>query len=356
MADAEGHCEEAISHALIAETEDTSRRFLELRDEIRLFRKWIQTKPITRDDGIREIRKIRRRFEGFNSAYDVSKCETCGDSEEIMSEVTRIISSLKNNGQVVAAHDGTDFLVMERELAETVLIRLSEKYGVKPPKLVISDKCHEPMIGMYSSDKIMMCRPGINLHVLAHEFWHHVQKVNGKPLNEVEAETFAIDYFASPPQKGLYAHHNHNFNDNKMAVLSGKADWNDVGVIYGGQVLGYSVEYALKYIDTIAPAGFVGKPISFWGNLLGAAGGVYGAMNLSSPYNVIAALVGGYLTTDLLNQLIGMFAPATRVAVAPRVYVAPTTAPPVVVNHAVAGTGRYVVGPAPTQGTYVVTH
>ena len=358
LADAEGHCDEAISHSLIAETKDKSQRFLELRDEIRGFRRWVQSSPITRDEGIREIRKIRRRFEGFNPDYDVSKCETCGDSEEMMAEVTKIISNLKNNGQVVAAHNADDFLLMERELAETVLAKLSKKYGVDPPELVISDKCHEPMIGIYNADKIMMCQTGINLHVLLHEFWHHVQKVNGRHLNESEAEAFSVDYFASPPQKGLYALHTNNFSDRKMAVLVGKADWNDVGTIYGGQILGYSTEYALKYIDTIAPAGFIGKPISFWGNLLGAAGGIYGAMNLKKPYNVIAALVGGYLTTDLLNQLIGMFAPATRLAVAPRVYVAPgaATAPPVVVNHAVSGTGRYVVGPAPTLGTYVVTH
>ena len=89
LADAEGHCDEAISHALIAETKDESQYFLELRDEIRGFRRWIQSSPITRDEGIREIRKLRRRFEAFNSAYDVSKCETCGDSEEIMAEVTK---------------------------------------------------------------------------------------------------------------------------------------------------------------------------------------------------------------------------------------------------------------------------
>ena len=95
LADAEGHCDEAISHALIAENEEKSRRFLELRDKIRDFRKWIQSSPITRDDGIREIRKIRRRFESFNPDYDVSKCETCGDPAEVMQEITKILNDLK---------------------------------------------------------------------------------------------------------------------------------------------------------------------------------------------------------------------------------------------------------------------
>ena len=137
LADAEGHCDEAISHALIAENEDTSRSFLELRDEIRNFRKWIQSSPVTRAEGIREIRKIRRRFEVFNPDYDVSKCETCGDSAEVMKDITKILIDLKRKPGAAAAHgsDVEDFLVMEREMAEKLITKLSEKYGVKPPSL-----------------------------------------------------------------------------------------------------------------------------------------------------------------------------------------------------------------------------
>ena len=60
LADAEGHCDEAISHSLIVDGKDSSNSFLVLRDEIRSLRKWIQRSPITRDEGIIEIRKVRR--------------------------------------------------------------------------------------------------------------------------------------------------------------------------------------------------------------------------------------------------------------------------------------------------------
>lgn len=141
LADAEGHCDEAISHALIAENEETSRSFLELRDTIRDFRRYIQSSPITRDEGIKEIRKIRRCFEAFNPDYDVSKCETCGDPAEVMDEITKILDNLKKKPLAVAAHEpiANEFLLMERELAEKLITKLSEKYGVEPPKIEILD-------------------------------------------------------------------------------------------------------------------------------------------------------------------------------------------------------------------------
>ncbi|GAH92120.1 unnamed protein product, partial [marine sediment metagenome] len=107
---------------------------------------------------------------------------------------TKIISDLKKNPLEVAAHESEadEFLLMEREMAEKVIAILSEKYGVKPPQLIISDKCHEPNIGLYSDNKIMVCKTGVNLHVLAHEFWHHVQSENGMHMDEGEAEKFAV--------------------------------------------------------------------------------------------------------------------------------------------------------------------
>ncbi|GAH10463.1 unnamed protein product, partial [marine sediment metagenome] len=134
LADAEGHCDEAVSHSLISEDSETSKRFLELREEIKELRQWIQSSPITRDDGIREIRKLRRSFEGFNSSYDVSKCETCGDSTEIMKSATQVLEKLRNHS-ATAHHefDANEFLTMEREMAEKIIDVLSKKYGVDPP-------------------------------------------------------------------------------------------------------------------------------------------------------------------------------------------------------------------------------
>ena len=352
LADAEGHCDEAISHALIAESEDSSMIFLELRDEIRSFRKWIQSSPITRDEGIREIRKIRRRFEAFNPDYDVSKCETCGDPSEIMEDITKIIKDLKNKQIKVAAH-GSDvdaFLVMEREMAEKVISILSEKYGVKPPKLIISDKCHEPMIGLYTANQIMVCKTGVNLHVLAHEFWHHVQSNNGMHMDEDEAEKFAIELFETPHQKALYSMHNNSNNDSKMVQSIKK-----VGTIYGLQQLGYATDYALRYADTLRPAGFLGQPLSFWGDLLGTVGGVAGALKLKAPYDLAAAMIGGYLSTNLWNHL-ARLAPM-GFATPPLVYTPARTVTNTGMVYTPAPITTTTIRPTPfvTKGRYVVT-
>ncbi|GAI01967.1 unnamed protein product, partial [marine sediment metagenome] len=345
---AEGHASEAISHALIAEDRETSRRFLELRDEIRKFRKWIQSSPVTRDDGIREIRKLRRQFEGFNIDYDVSKCETCGDPTEIMEDITKIIRDLKNNAQATAAHENEaeDFLVMEREMAEKVIAILSKKYGVEPPELIISDECHEPMIGLYTSalmgspGRIMVCKTGVNLHVLCHEFWHHVQAKNGMHLDEGEAEKFAVEFCASP-QKGLYANHNHSHTERKMVKTI-----KDVGIIYGLQQVGFGTDYALKWADTQMPLGFLGQPVSLWGDLAGTLGGILGALYLDEPYDLAAVMIGSYLSTDLWNHLIRLTAPATLVARPPPLVYTPGNVvkpAPAVPTPAAVAPGRYQI-------------
>ena len=315
LADAEGHCDEAISHALIAENEETSSDFLELRDNIRGFRRYVQSSPITRDEGIREIRILRRQFEGFNSDYDVSKCETCGDSAEIMEDMTKILSDLRNNSHAMASHepDAEDFIIMEKEMAVKLITKLSEKYGVKPPKIVISDECHEPNMGLYSANQIMVCKTGVNLHVLAHEFWHHVQKEKGMHLDEGDAEKFAVELFEAPHQKGLYANHNHSHNETKM-VKSIK----DVSMIYGLQQLGFAADYGLKYADTLRPEGILGQPISFWGDVIGTVGGIAGALYLKAPYDLASAMVGGYLSTNLWNQMARLI--PMRIATPPLTY------------------------------------
>jgi len=335
LADAEGHCDEAISHALIAENEETSRRFLELRDEIRNFRKWIQSSPVNRDEGIREIRKIRRSFEGFNPDFDVSKCETCGDTTEVMEDITKIIRDLKNNAQNTVAHENEadDFLVMERKMAENVIAKLSEKYGVTPPELVISDKCHEPNAGLYSANQIMVCKTGVNLHVLAHEFWHHVQKEKGMHMDEGEAEKFAVDLFKATHQKGLYSNHAHSHNERKMVKTI-----KDVGIIYGLQHLGFAADTGLKYANTLMPQGILGQPLSLWGDVLGTILGILGALKLRAPYDLAAAVVGGYISTNLWNQLARIV--PLRVATPPALVYTP---PGTVTTPAVAAKGRYIV-------------
>ena len=338
LADAEGHCDEAISHALIASDNEESRKFLELRDEIKKFRNWIQTRPINREQGIKEIRRLRRKFEGFNEDYDVSKCETCGDTDAIMTEARKILSQLKQDK--IARHDGDaeEFLELEKDMAQKVINRLSEKYNVAPPELVIIDQCHEPENAAYTKDHIFVCRSGINLHVLLHEFYHHLQKIGGKHLKEEEAEDFAVDFFKKP-EKTLYALHTHKNSRNKLTELK------DVGLIYGGDAIGVGVHEILMSLDARYPTWSVAP--SLLGDVAAAIIGAYGALNLAAPWDLLFPVVGGYVAMDLWRHIQLLMQPSIRVATTtvPRTtqVVSYTTQNHVAVKPTPINTGKYVV-------------
>lgn len=87
LASAEGHADEAVSHSLIADTEESSKKFRELRDEIRNLRYDLQTGTVSPESGIKGVRGIRRRFESFNPDFDISKCEACEIKVEIIKPV-----------------------------------------------------------------------------------------------------------------------------------------------------------------------------------------------------------------------------------------------------------------------------
>jgi len=225
LGDAESHLDEAISHALIVEGEESSNKFYELRDKVKDFRKWIQSSPITRDEGIKEIRKLRREFESFNEAYDISKCEACGPIDEVLKEMENILTKVKKSNKI----------------GETKL-----KNDIKEDN-------------PYSKN--------------------------------------------NNPQKTLYSIHNNKNSDNKLDNLK------DVGMIYGGEQLGYGALKALLWADATYPTGFLGQKISLWGDLIGAGVGIYGGLKFDEPWDLVAALVGGYLTTDLWRHLETMLTP-----------------------------------------------
>ena len=83
LADVEGHLDEAISHSLIAESEEQSKQYRELRNDVRWFRHELQAGNVTPEEGIKQVRKIRRAFESFNPEFDISKCESCTVKVEI---------------------------------------------------------------------------------------------------------------------------------------------------------------------------------------------------------------------------------------------------------------------------------
>lgn len=331
-----------------AETED-ELHFMEcLMNQARVFKSKIRSGEYRTQEDMNAVkdwaRESRHRLEAKNWSGEWRRLEKGVDHTEVMADLTKIISDLRKNSPAMAAHKGIaeEFLVMEREMAENLIGTLSAKYGVDPPKLMISDKCHDPNRGLYAQGIIYMCQSGISLHVLSHEFKHHVQLERGTHMDEGEAEKFAVELFASPPQKSLYALHNHSHSEVKMTIRgTSKIDIKDVGVIYGGELLGFSAGHGLRYLDTLRPIGFWGQPLSFWGDLIGSVGGALGALYLKAPLNVLAALVGGYLATDLVTHLIRIAAPITGVAVPPQVAIPPVTVTP---------PGQLVV----TQGKYVI--
>jgi hypothetical protein len=175
LLDAEGEADEAVSHSLMVEGSEPSEKFKRLRDELRAFRKRVQKGQVNVDEGIKEVRRLRREFELFNPEYDISRCKSCGPIEEWLGLLkTKPLEEL------------------ERETADKVLTYLSQKYKVPKPELVITERCTEPSFGLYEKGKIAMCKGGVNIHVLAHEFKHYMDHLQGKPISEVEAERFAV--------------------------------------------------------------------------------------------------------------------------------------------------------------------
>ena len=112
----------------------------------------------------------------------------------------------------------------------------------------------------------------------------------------------------------------------------------ETGVIYGLQQLSYAADTLLKYADTLYPTGLLGQPVSLWGDIVGTLAGIAGALGLKAPYDLAAAVVGGYLSTDLWNQL-ARLVPMRAPVPSALVYIPPATVsvrPPVT-------TGRYVI-------------
>ena len=83
LASCESHADEAISHALIAESDKSSNKFRQLRNKTRDFREALQAGRVTPEEGIKQVRTLRREFESFNEEYDISLCEACEVTVEI---------------------------------------------------------------------------------------------------------------------------------------------------------------------------------------------------------------------------------------------------------------------------------
>lgn len=82
LASAEGHADEAISHAADLNragimAQGTPQEFKMIRDELHDLRDKFQEGGYTVTQAIAELRDTRRQFESFHPEFDISKCKAC---------------------------------------------------------------------------------------------------------------------------------------------------------------------------------------------------------------------------------------------------------------------------------------
>ena len=295
-ADMEGHCNEAISHSLATGHPDESKKWTRLRDEVRGFRQEVQAGKVQPSTGILEIRKIRAYFEGFNPAYDISKCAACGDTsplEDLKEALGPAQPSLRDQ---------------EEALAHRVVNDLAAKYHVEPPRLVINERCHSPTAALYDNGTIHMCRGGVSAQVAAHEFEHHLQLLNGKPMDEEEAETSA----RRDLEKRLYVAPSayHSNGDQKDLNTVRKLASKKVLVILASPLVGLGIIEATKKLSVTTPT-IMGVNTGLLVDTLGVVGGVGAYALLPAKYNTLAEaalFVGASLIPDLLAKA-GIYPP-----------------------------------------------
>lgn len=183
LAEVEGHCDEAISHAAELGLEDMSSKFRELRDMVKELREKLH--EYSQIEGIKRVRELRKFFESFNPEYSV-KC-ACGHNS---------------------------YTELEKEYAEKLLDMLSKEYNVPKPRLVILDNCpvKEPVVfgefRVTDAPEIVLCKSSVDLHKIFHEWHHYLQYLEKKPLDEKSAEEYAL----------VKARHNGSYNYKALTV------------------------------------------------------------------------------------------------------------------------------------------
>jgi len=189
LAEIEGEADEAVSHSLVVEGEEVANKFRELRDQVRQLRKEFQKGKITPEEGIRRLRRIRGFFESFNPEYDISKCDTCGASEEVLKAFFQKASPVVGAG-------------LQRSALGLVKY-LAARYNVPVPKVVfqpcpgVGGACYMYPVASSSKDGeedlgvIYLDPKTFNPHQICHEFAHYLHRVRGEEDSEEKANEFA---------------------------------------------------------------------------------------------------------------------------------------------------------------------
>jgi len=221
-----------------------------------------------------------------------------------------ITKTIKPCGTGITHLSSVSLKEAEEEYARSIVRHLAQKYNVPEPELRFVDKCPtEPtQYGLFQKEggksEIVLCRSGVDLHKYYHEFFHYLQSLAGKPLNEAEAESFALKEAASHPpsrpkvEKTLYVEA-HNIRGSEGSMTT----WKEVGVVYGGQHIAKGLERGFVEIDKYMKkeAALVQERPSTWLNVGLGIGlplvAVFG--KVKSPYDMLLVLMGGHFSTKL---------------------------------------------------------
>jgi len=211
---------------------------------------------------------------------------------------------------------------IEQETADRILSALAFKHRVPKPNLVLTDRCHEPGEGAFIEEvppppegvkwTIQLCKGGLNLHVLLHEFRHYLSRLEGRPIDEDAAECYALQQVFGPgnaclkrsaccpqPQK--------SYKGDKRKVSHEGSSMRPIDLLrsWGPQHLAQGLERGYREVDVVT--GRVGlKPHerpSFYLNLASAAGLGIGALMLKPPWDVVLAIWAGHHSTTLWDFL-----------------------------------------------------
>lgn len=200
---------------------------------------------------------------------------------------------------------------LERETAERVITHLSKKYNVPKPKITIVENCptREPsMYGAQRDGEIVLCKGGVDVHKLAHEFKHYWDFLQGKPCDESGAERFALQEVSSPQALNLHKTVKYEIpNKNRRGCGHMVASIMDLVKLWGPQHVAKGIERGLIEVDKLV----VGWPVqpSLLGNLGMAAVGAIGAFMTGAPIDEFLAIMGGHHSTTLWDYLEAMLAP-----------------------------------------------
>lgn len=345
---------EGISHASEVGDREKVKVFRDLQKGAEALRKRFREKADP-DQLIMEVRALRKRAESLDPSFNLEKCASCGDLDEHGVETLKALQ---------ADYDGNHkFKVLEEGMAHTVLDSLAEKDGVQPPQLIIDDNCHDPNKGLYQAGKIMVCRSGVSEHVLSHEFGHYKQHLAGKPLDENEAEQYAIEVTAAHAphsSKGLNSE-TANYGVREAHMAKRFPELKQVGKIYGASIVGALATPLANQLDTMYPLSVMGQNPSLASDLIGiAAFGIAAASGKWPKWEIPLAVIGGGFVNDGMQRYVFPRIPGMPVSISrgairvsypagnsriatmtrPSVRVTPTNGP---LAHSIGSQGKFAV-------------